>query len=253
MYEKELELAVTAAKEGARVLSAQGPVRIDSEQGKDIKLSADKESERAIVGVLRAGSDAPILSEECGLLEGRGEQDLRWIVDPLDGTANHLKGLTELTCVSVALWKGNRPVLGVVYRYAAHELYCGVVGEGAWCNGQAIAPSQVTQVGRAVLATGFPVRRDYSAQSLSGFIRQIQCFKKVRMLGAAAIMGTFVAAGRVDAYMEDHIMLWDVAAAAAIATAAGAAVSVQELGEGASVCKIFANRALMEDLDAQGL
>ena len=71
------------------------------------------------------------------------------------------------------------------------------------------------------MATGFPVKRTYDTKSLMLFIKQIQNFKKVRMFGAAAIMGTFVACGRVDAYFEDEIMIWDVCAAVALTNAAG--------------------------------
>ena len=73
------------------------------------------------------------------------------------------------------------------------------------------------------------------------------------MLGAAAVMGTFVAAGKVDAYVEENIMLWDIAAAAAIVLAAGGQISVDILEKNMCVCKMFANGALMEDFNAKSL
>lgn len=253
MYKEELDLAIRAAKVAGRILNAGGAVTVDSAEGKDIKLSSDKESERTIIGILRSESQYAILSEECGEIAGTDHSGLRWIIDPLDGTANYFKGLKELTCVSIALWKNDEPVLGVVYRYALDELYCGVVGSGAYCSGTLLAPSGVDCVRKAVIATGFPVHRDYGTESLMSFVQTVQRFKKVRMLGAAAIMGTLVAAGKVDVYYEDHIMLWDVAAAAAITAAAGGEVQIERLEDHMCVCKLFANRALMEDFHAESL
>lgn len=253
MYKEKLELAIRAAKAAGTVLNAGGTVTVDSFKGKDIKLSADKESERTIVRILRSESRYAILSEECGEIAGTDHCGLRWIIDPLDGTANYFKGLKELTCVSIALWENDVPVLGVVYRYALDELYYGMAGKGAYCNGMPLAPSSVSNVQNAVIATGFPVHRDYSTEGLMSFVQTVQRFKKVRMLGAAAIMGTLVAAGKVDAYYEDHIMLWDIAAAAAITAAAGGEVQIRHLEDHMCVCKLFANRTLMEDFHAESL
>ena len=94
--------------------------------------------------------------------------------------------------------------------------YTHLEGDGAFLNGEKITPSDITDTSQAVMATGFPVKRSYDTDSLSKVVRQVQCFKKVRMLGAAAIMGTFVSCGRLDAYFEDEIMLWDVAGAVAL-------------------------------------
>lgn len=253
MYNKELELAVTAAKEAGKILSARCNIVVDSAQGKDIKLSADKDSERKVISILSAGSEYPVLSEECGKVGSDHESGLHWIVDPLDGTANYFRNATELSCVSIALWKDNEPVLGVVYRYAVDELYTGIVGEGAYCNGTPIHTSDINEVSKAFITTGFPVHRDYSSESLSGFVRVVQRFKKVRMLGAAAVMGVFVACAKADVYYEDHIMLWDIAAAAAITKAAGGEISIELLNDDMCICRFFANRRLMEDFNAECL
>lgn len=253
MYQKELDLAVRTAKAAGAVLKKRNDISVDSAEGKDLKLSSDKESERAIIGMLRAESAYPILSEECGAVGEPDPNGYRWIVDPLDGTVNYYKNMPELTCVSIALWKGNEPILGVIYRYAVDELYWGVKESGAYCNGARISSSPTDQVQAAVIATGFPTHRDYSAESLLPFLQAVQRFKKVRMLGAAAIMGVFVAAGKVDAYYEDHIMLWDIAAASAIVVAAGGEAQIELLDKNMCVCKLFANRKLMEDFNAAGL
>lgn len=242
MYESEYQLAKEAALRAGEFLECNYNPEVDSQIGKDIKLSSDKKSEAIIINILDS-TGIPILSEECGMV-GTDAPSKVWIVDPLDGTANYWKGMKELACVSIALWENGFPVLGVINRFHQGEVFSGIVGEGAWMNENPIHTSSVKNVTEAVLATGFPVKRDYTSDSLNGFVRQVQNFKKVRMLGAAAIMGAFVAAGRIDAYVEEQIMWWDIAASAAIVKAAGGNIDIRMLEEHQCICKLFANEAL---------
>ena len=247
---KELDLAIKAAKAAGEFLAQRKDIHVDALEGKDIKLSSDKMSEKIIMDILDE-SGISILSEEYGF---KGEESkLCWIIDPLDGTINYFKGMDEMACVSVALWKEDKPILGVVYRFMKDELFYGEEGKGAYLNGKEIKPSTISETGQAVMATGFPVKRAYDTESLTQFVKQVQNFKKVRMLGAAAIMGTFVACGRFDAYFEDEIMLWDVAAAVALVNAAGGSTTLEVLNDSKCICKCFATKALMEDYYAKGL
>lgn len=250
MWTEELELAKKAAKAAGAFLEKREAIHIDEQDGKDLKLSSDKRSE-AIIFALLEESGLPILSEEYGF-KGKPEHKY-WIVDPLDGTVNYLKGLDDFSCVSIALWEENQPVLGVVYCFKKDELFYGALNHGAYLNGQQIRPAKIEKTEQAVMSSGFPVKRSYDLSSLEKFIKQIQCFKKVRMFGAAALMGTYVACGRLDAYFEDGIMLWDVAAAAAIVQAAGGKVSLKLLEQNKCSCQCFATQQLMEDYYAQGL
>lgn len=245
MYKEEYDLAVEAALKAGAYLKDKDLPRIDSQTGKDIKLSSDKKSEEIIINILR-DTDIPILSEECGVV-GEKKASRVWIIDPLDGTANYWRGMKELACVSVALWENGEPVLGVVNRFQQGELFSGIVGEGAWMNGEVIHTSTTSHISDAVLATGFPVKRDYGSESLQSFIGQVQKFKKVRMLGAAAVMGAFVAAGRVDVYAEDQIMLWDIAASSAIVKAAGGVADILPLESDQCICRLYANESLYEE------
>ncbi len=238
----EYRIAIEAAKAAGEYLENNYNISVDSQFDKDIKLAADKSSERIIIDIL-ANTGYTIMSEETGVIKGN-RNDKTWIVDPLDGSANYWKGMKELSCTSIALWEGNTPILGVVYRFNKDEMYSGIVGEGAWLNGKSIETSSVDNTKDAVFATGFPVKRDYSSDKLEKFIRQVQNFKKVRMLGAAAVMGSFVASGKVDAYIEEQIMLWDIAASSAIVKAAGGVVDIELLGDDQCICKLFANKSL---------
>lgn len=228
MWEKELSLAIQAAKSAGNYLKKNLTRSVDSSDGKDIKLEADRVSEKMIIELLEAQSQYPILSEEVGELGSINSDAIRWIVDPIDGTFNYKRGL-DLACVSIALWKNdNSPILGVVYRFDTDELYSGIVGEGAKLNGNPITVSKVETLGQAALASGFPVNRDYGSDSLNKFVNLIQSFKKIRMFGTAAISTTFVACGRVDVYVEEDIMLWDVAAGVALVLAAGGVVKIEQ-------------------------
>lgn len=241
----EYELAVEAVKKAGDYLENYDVPKIDDLTGKDIKLSSDKKSEAIIIDLLQR-TNIPIVSEESGLV-GNKNEGLYWVVDPLDGSANYFKGIKELTCTSVALFDKGEPVLGAIYRFHTNELFSGEVGKGAWLNGQRINTSKVSNVGDAMLSTGFPVKRNYSEESLRGFIEQVQKFKKIRMLGTAALMGCFVASGRIDAYVEEEIMIWDVAASSAIVKAAGGYVNLELLDDYKCICELFATKALYDD------
>lgn len=248
MPEPMLELAEKAARTAGEFLRNTADFRVDSSIGKDIKLSTDRESERIIIEML-SGTGITILSEERGEIdEGT---DLRWIIDPLDGTANFWRGMRDLCCVSIALWRGDEPLLGVVYRFDRDEMYSGVVGEGSWMNGAPIATSATGSLSDAFLITGFPVHSDFSREGIGEFLSAASKFKKVRMLGAAALMGSLVAAGKADVYSEKGIMLWDIAASTAIVLAAGGSASLEIHGDRTCDCKLFANKSLESEYNAQ--
>ena len=230
MWEAELELAVRAAREAGEFLRAEmrGPKRTLPSQGKDVKLEVDVETEKLILRTLGQGSDYPVLAEESGET-GAIESGPCWVVDPLDGTANYLRGV-PMCCVSIALMDGERAVLGVIYDFNRGELFAGRAGGGATLNDAPMFVSGVKDVGEAFLCTGFPTHRDYGDDAVKEFVELVQKFKKVRMLGSAALMLAYVACGRVDAYVEEDIMLWDVAAGVALIEAAGGFVSVEETG-----------------------
>lgn len=191
-----------------------------SAEGKDIKTRQDLEAEQRVLEILRPFG-LPVLTEETGLHGTRTADDgLLWVIDPLDGTLNYARGL-PLCCVSIALWREREPVLGVVHEFLHDRLYAGVVGQGATCNGQPVTVSPVSEVGHAVIATGFPAKASFTTDALTGFVGRVQTYKKVRLLGTAALSLAQVAGGAIDAYAENGIHFWDVAAGLALVSAAG--------------------------------
>lgn len=223
-----LDAAVAAVTAAGRLLLdlRRRPVEVLSEAAHDIKLKADQQAEERILEILAGRLPLPVLTEESGEHGALTETSRMWIVDPLDGTFNYSRGM-PMCCSSVGLWENGQPMLGAVYNFFNDELFTGIVGQGAWLNGKSIAVSGVRDVAKASLATGFPHHQDFDEAPLRRFIGQVQSFKKIRMLGTAALMGAYVACGWLDAYVEEDIWLWDVAAAVAIARAGGAVATVR--------------------------
>lgn len=216
-----LQAAEAAAREAGKLLLRlkKRPIAVDRDSRRDIKLAADRESEALILRALSRVGSIPFLAEESGQGGEERSDGLRWIVDPLDGSMNYARGI-PFCCVSIGLWKGLKPILGVVHDFNRGETFSGLANGGAWLNKRPMKASVVTERSRAVLCTGLPTAMDYSRRNLDGLIARLRTFKKTRMLGAAALMLAYVAAGRVDAYQEQGIMLWDVAGALPILSGA---------------------------------
>lgn len=242
----DLQLAHDCALAAGEVLRAEfgRGSAVKSELGKDIKLAADVLAEEIILTKLRAASPHPILSEEAGADAAFAGAGLRWVVDPLDGTFNFSRRL-PLCCVSIGLCDGDRPVLGVIHDFMGGVTYSGLVGEGAWRNGEPMRVSAVSDPAKAALCTGFPAGSDFGRDSLLGFVTQAQTYKKVRLIGSAALSLAFVAAGHVEAYHEDDINFWDVAAGLALVVAAGGCY-VTRPGRRRWQLETFAHNGLLE-------
>jgi len=227
-----LNIAVKAILRAGNTLrnDFNSTIKINSSIGKDIKLQADLDSEKIILEFLTGESDIPILSEESGYLESKVQNDYRWIIDPLDGTLNYSRSIF-INCISIGLWNGNKPVLGVIYDFIHDSLFTGIVGGSARLNGEVISTSNIRYKKDAILCTGFPVYSNFGTENLSDFVSEIQEFKKVRLLGSAALSLSLLARGSVEAYKEDDIAIWDVAAGIPIIIAAG------------GICEISAGRS----------
>jgi myo-inositol-1(or 4)-monophosphatase len=226
-WKSELDLAVRAAAAASVYLkdAFAGEKTVLAEIGRDIKLQADRDAEARILDMLRP-SGLPVLAEESGESGAIPDDTPVWIVDPLDGTMNFKRGI-PFCCVSLALSVGGRPVLGVIDDFNRDECFSGIPGAGAWLNGAPMHVSAAAVPARAILTTGFPTKFDVGGPALNVFMDSARRFKKVRMLGSAALMMAYVASGRVDAYAEDDIMYWDIAAGAALVEAAGGWVAMR--------------------------
>ena len=216
--------AATASRDLLRGRPAHAPKRAE---GRDIKLVEDEASEALILARLREGSPWPILSEEAGWVGSNdlGPDDPYWAVDPLDGSYNFHQSV-PLCCVSVALCAGRRAIAGAIYDFNRDELYVGGAGLGLQVNGE---PIERPKRAPAILATGMPVRSDFSDEGARALATRIQSFKKVRMIGSAALSLAWVASGRFDVYEETGIGWWDVAGGVALVEGAGGTASIEPL------------------------
>ena len=226
-----LEVAETVAREaGACLRRADGNYRhVNDDSGKDVKLQADLESEVLIRRELGARSGLPVIGEEQGGDAGLLLRDEPfWVVDPLDGTYNYLRG-HPVCCVSIALMRGVESLLGVIYDFNRDEVISGGPGLGLRIDGHPHTPRWAADIKQAMLQTGFTTAQDYSQDSLATFIRHVTLFKKTRCIGSAALALAWVAAGRSDVYHETSIRLWDVAAGIALIKAGGGDVRMKPL------------------------
>jgi myo-inositol-1(or 4)-monophosphatase len=189
----------------------------------DLVTDMDRASEDLIVSAITAEfPDHAILAEESGAI---GEADLTWLIDPLDGTNNYAHGFPYF-CVSLGLWRGRTPLLGVLYNPMLDELFSATAGGGAQCNGRPIHVSETATIGAALISTGFPYSYATTPENnLREFDRMQSRCQGVRRGGAAALDLAYVAMGRLDAHWEMRLKPWDTGAAALLVLEAGGRLS----------------------------
>ena len=190
----------------------------------DLVTEADRASEALLVKLLGAVlPEASLLAEEGS--EIQRSDDLRWIVDPLDGTTNFAHGY-PIFCVSVALeHEGNR-VLAVVHDPSRGDFFTAIRGEGANLNRDPIRVSPTHDLGDALLVTGFPYDVRTSARNnLLQFSRFLKRARAVRRDGSAALNLAYLAAGRFDGFWEEKLAPWDMAGGALLVEEAGGVVT----------------------------
>ena len=198
--------------------------QVDYKGAIDLVTEIDHQSEELVLGeIQRLFPGHQIVSEEIGLVPGRpGDQ---WFVDPLDGTTNYAHGVPFFS-VSIAYAYQNVVTLGAVYDPMRDELFTAERGKGAKLNGRSLRVSQVTELERSLLTTGFPYNAWLTTRdNLEYYGRFAKLTQGVRRLGSAALDLCYVAAGRLEGYWELSIKPWDVAAGGLIASEAGARVT----------------------------
>ena len=192
--------------------------KISSEVGRDIKLELDLETEILIKNHLEK-TKINILGEETGL-DTLNDDDLTWVIDPLDGTSNYSRDF-PMCCISIALIHENEITLGVINDFNRGSLYEGSIDSKAKLNNEDIYVSSIHDKSKATLATGLPAKGNFNRESMSELSNELVSWKKVRMIGSAAMSCAYVASGQFDQYQEKGIFLWDIAAGLSIIKAAG--------------------------------
>jgi myo-inositol-1(or 4)-monophosphatase len=202
----ELETAVEAAVAAGEVLRENfgGRQNVTYKGEVDLVTEVDGEAEKVVLEVLRgAFPDYGVLAEEGG--EMAGESELRWIIDPLDGTTNYAHGFPPAFAVSIALERAGEVLIGVVHDPISEETCVDERGGGATLNGRTLWVSGTEELLRSLLATGFPYDRSDMPEALELFGRFSKLTQGMRRLGAAALDLCYVAAGRLDGYYESGV------------------------------------------------
>ena len=185
----------------------------------DIKLDLDVRSQELITEIiLKNFPDHAVLGEEGDA--GTPGSDTEWIVDPIDGTVNFFYGLPHF-CVSIGVKHKGELVAGVIYDPIQDEMWAAEKGGVATLNGKTIRTSSRAHLSDAVVTVGFSKSREALESSFDRFKRIAVEVRKTRMLGSAALALAYIACGRLDAYIEEQISEWDIAAGKLILEAAG--------------------------------
>jgi myo-inositol-1(or 4)-monophosphatase len=188
-------------------------------QRMDFASEVDRLAEAEIVKELRrAYPTHAIVGEESGQT---GKGPLVWVIDPLDGTHNYLRGIPHFS-VSIALLEKGEPVYGVVFDPLRDELYTASKGDGAYLNDRRIRVGRRDGLEGALLGTGYPYRvRNHLESQLAITQALLQEAEDIRRMGSAALDLAYVAAGRLDGYFEPGLQPWDMAAGALLVREAG--------------------------------
>ena len=224
-----LNFAIQTARDAGHILAERfgRAIQITNKGDIDLVTESDLAAERLIIERIQSYHPRhAILAEESGstLALGSQKSDWRWIIDPLDGTTNYAHGY-PCFCVSIALEHKGVIQVGVIYDPVRDEMFAAERGIGATLNGRRIRVSEVSDLNRALLCTGFP----YDVRDRGDFARHFTNFimtsQGVRRDGAAALDMAYVSCGRFDGFWEEGLRPWDVAAGLLLIEEAGGRVS----------------------------
>lgn len=220
------EFAVdTARRAGALLRDNVGRIgKIEFKGAVDIVTDVDRKSEALIIDAIKKTFPGHgILAEESPEL--KQDSPFKWIIDPLDGTTNYSHGF-PFFCVSIGLEVSGAVAFGVVYDPMMNELFTAEKGKGATLNGKKTGVSAIGELGKSLLATGFPYdlrsSKDNNLDHFSEFSLKAQA---IRRAGSAALDLCYIASGRFDGYWEMKLKPWDTAAGSLIVSESGGAVT----------------------------
>ena len=230
-------IALRAARKAgdliARATDDLDRIDVESKGANDFVSDVDRSAEREILYHLnKAYPDHAFLAEESGV-SGNEESEYRWIIDPLDGTTNFIRGIPHFA-VSIACEYRGKIEHAVVLDPIRREEFVASRGRGAQLNGRRIRVSKLPSLEGALLGTGIPFR-ERQTEHMAEYIRSMETLAAnsggIRRAGAAALDLAYVAAGRLDAFWEIGLAPWDIAAGALLVREAGGLVADFNGGE----------------------
>jgi myo-inositol-1(or 4)-monophosphatase len=241
----DLELTVHAALEAGKLLKENfgSDAAVDEATHHDIKLALDKESQHLIEGILLGARPGDALYGEEGI-GGNPDSSRQWIVDPIDGTVNFYYGIPHF-CVSIALRVEGEVVLGVIHDPIIGDTWTVEKGGQPMLNGRPISCSKRAKLEECALFVGCGKDEEALRVGLERFRKASIRARKMRMMGSAALGLAYIASGRLDAYVESRISLWDIAAGKLLVEAAGGKVNLEENPDHADSWSIVATNGLI--------
>lgn len=241
-----LEVAEEAARAAGELLRThfQKPLEVKATATHDIKLEVDVLTQDLITRILLARFPGHALYGEEGVV-GDQASEFQWVVDPLDGTVNFFYGLPHF-CVSIALRHHGEVITGVIYDPIREELWSVERGQSATLNGKPIEVSRRANLSEAVLSIGLAKTSATIEAGLPLLEQMVHRVRKCRMLGSAALDMAYVACGRLDAYIEQGISLWDIAAGWLLVEAAGGRVELEPRPEMPDKFRIIASSGRLD-------
>jgi len=220
-----LEFAILLAKKAGDFLKdhAQDEIMVEHKGRIDLVTNMDHTSQAMIVGEIdRTFPDHSIIAEE-----GVGKEKssaYTWFIDPLDGTTNFVHHL-PFFCVSIAVRRLDKPFIGVCYNPISGDLFHAQVSKGAYRNGKRIFVSKTQLLIDSLVATGFPYTHEKLKKIMTSFSHVLGKARGIRRMGSAALDLCYVAAGSFDAFWEEGLKPWDMAAGVTILQEAGGLVT----------------------------
>src|SRR6266581_3320501 len=199
--------------------------RVNAAAAHDLKLEIDVQAQELITNLLLKEFPGHAIFGEEGIA-GDQSTEHQWVVDPLDGTVNYFYGIPHF-CVSIALRLRSEIMVGVIYDPIREEMWAGQKGERPKLNGHHFHVSNRADLAEAIVSVGLSKTGATIEAGLPLLQRMIYRVRKCRLLGSAALDMAYVACGRLDAYIEQGISLWDIAAGWLLIENAGGTVDLR--------------------------
>lgn len=221
-----LQTALDAAQAAGGFLRANfgKPLHVDENLAHDIKLELDRRTQSLIESLILDRHPGHAIYGEEGI-QGDQNSEIQWIIDPIDGTVNFFYNIPHFA-VSIALRRAGKIIVGVIYDPMRDEMWSVEAGSLPLLNGLPISVSPRTSLAESSVSVGVSKSLNTINRGMPLFEKMVRNAKKCRMMGSASLDIAYVSCGRLDAYIENMISLWDVAAGILLVESAGGRVDM---------------------------
>jgi myo-inositol-1(or 4)-monophosphatase len=241
-----LDVAIEAARAAGQLLreNFHQPLVVNSAEKHDIKLEIDVRTQDLITNLLLVRFPQHALYGEEGIV-GDQSAEYQWVVDPLDGTVNYFYGIPHF-CTSIALRHREEVVVGVIHDPIRDEIWSVTKDVKPTLNGREFRVSRRSQLSEAILSVGLSKTGATIEAGLPLLQDMVHRARKCRLMGSAALDMAYVACGRFDAYIEQGVSLWDIAAGSLLVTNAGGRVEMMPRPEAKDKYRVIASNGLLD-------